>query len=115
MVPHSQLIYSIGKCYFYDEWFDVLEPCDEVGNLLGYYSDIVTPLQKIGDKYFITDLMLDLWIAPDGTVRELDWDEFEAASASGLIPATLQEKAVNAMQKLRAEVAQGIFPFAYIR
>ena len=44
LVPHSQLIYSFGKYYFYDEHFDILEPRDEAGNLLGYYSDIATPL-----------------------------------------------------------------------
>jgi protein associated with RNAse G/E len=115
-VPHGQLIYSLGKNYFYNEHFDVLEPRDEAGNLLGYYCDIATPLQKIDGEYFLTDLFLDLWIAPGLTsFRELDWDEFEAAVASGLLSADLQEKALSTVNRLRAEIGQGLFPSAYIR
>ena len=59
--------------------------------------------------------MLDLWLMPDlATYRELDWDEFEAAVQNGQIAANLQEKALSTMQRLRAEIGQGVFPSVYI-
>ncbi|MBI3242699.1 MAG: DUF402 domain-containing protein [Chloroflexi bacterium] len=116
LISQGQLIYSVAKYHFYNEHFDVLELRDEAGDLLGYYSDIATPLQKIGDEYFLTDLMLDLWVFPDSTTfKELDWDEFEAAVQNGLLSDDQQEKALSTMNRLRAEIAQGIFPAAYIR
>ncbi|MEK7783797.1 MAG: DUF402 domain-containing protein [Chloroflexota bacterium] len=116
LIPPGQLIYSVAKYHFYNEHFDILELRDEAGALLGYYSDIVTPLQKIDGEYFLTDLMLDLWVFPDSTAfKELDWDEFEAAVQNGLLSADLQEKALSTMNRLRAEIGQGIFPAAYIR
>ncbi len=115
LIPPGQLIHSVAKYHFYNEHFDVLEFRDEDGILLGYYSDIATPLQKIDGEYFLTDLFLDLWIAPGLTAfRELDWDEFEAAIESGLLSADLQEKALSTMDRLRAEIRQGVFPLVYI-
>jgi predicted RNA-binding protein associated with RNAse of E/G family len=82
--------------------------------LLGYYSDIATPLRKVDGEYFLTDLMLDLWVFPDKTFREVDWDEFEDAVQNGLIAADLQEKALSTMNRLRAETGRGVFPLASI-
>ena len=36
-----------------------------------------------GDSVHYTDLLLDLWFAPDGLVRELDRDEVDEALAKG--------------------------------
>ena len=114
LLSQSETIHSVTKYYFYNEHFDVLVFHDGEGNLLGYYCDIVTPLEKIGNEYFVTDLLLDLWVAPDLTTRELDWDEFEEAARSDLIPADLQEKARGTLENLRVEIAEGTFPSSYI-
>src|SRR6185369_11734169 len=59
MLPHGYLLSSIRKHYFYNEYFDVLAVFGPAGELAGYYCDIATPLQKIGDDYYLDDLFLD--------------------------------------------------------
>jgi len=114
LIPDSKLVYSVTKYFFYNEFFDILALHDKRGNLLGYYCDIVTPLEKAGNEYFITDLVLDLWISPELTARELDWPEFEDYVARGMISPTLQENARNTIKRLIAEVKNGKFPCDYL-
>jgi predicted RNA-binding protein associated with RNAse of E/G family len=114
LIPAGRMIGSVEKHHFYGEYFTILKICDEAGRLLGYYCDIATPLQKVGGDYVLHDLILDLWIYPDLTVRELDWDEFEEARKSGLLSSDLQEKAIATLHRLKAETARGIFPAAYL-
>jgi predicted RNA-binding protein associated with RNAse of E/G family len=83
--------------------------------LLGYYCDIVTPLQKIGGDYYRTDLVLDLWVTPDLKLYELDWDEYEQVIEQGLMSIEQQEIARSTLERLKAEVATGRFPAEYIR
>jgi hypothetical protein len=111
----TQQLGSVYKWYFYHEYFNILEYRDLEGNLAGYYSDIATPLQEIGGEYYITDLILDLWLSPDLRLQELDWDEWDTACAQGVVPTHLQEQALRTMERLRAEVAAGRFPSAYIQ
>jgi hypothetical protein len=116
LIPPGRQIASIRKYAFYDEYFDVLEYRDPEGELLGYYSDICTPLKKIGEgEYAITDLILDLWIFPDGTYRELDWDEFDLAVEQGLLSPEIQSRAVATLTRLKAEILAGRFPSTYIQ
>lgn len=68
---------SITKYYFLNDYLGILAFHDGAERLLGYYCHIVTPLQKIGDNYHRTDLVLDLWITPGFKLYELDWDEYE--------------------------------------
>jgi hypothetical protein len=106
---------GIRKHYFYNEYFDVLEwlgPNDEV---LGYYSDIATPLRKENGAYYLTDLFLDLWLVPGQPPQVLDEDEFEAGIAAGLLTAEWQTEARRAIARLRQESASGKYPFDYLR
>ncbi len=114
LIAQEQSIRSLSKNHFYDEYFSVMELRDRAGDLLGYYCDITTPLQKTGGEYFISDLFLDLWIAPDGSMREFDWDELEDAFRKGLISSELKEKAVSVFERLKAETAEGIFPAKHV-
>lgn len=116
-IAAGQSIGSIAKYLFYDEYFTVVEFRDPAGELLGYYCDIATPLQKAEGEYLVTDLLLDLWIAPDlGLgVRVLDVDEFEAAASAGLLSPALQAQARVTLARLQAEIAEGVFPGPYLR
>ncbi len=114
LLEQGRTIHTVRKYHFYQETFDILEFRDEDGGLLGYYSDIVTPLRRVGREYYLTDLFLDLWLAPDGAVRELDWDEFEAAANAGLISPEQQQTARRTLDRLKQEIAAGHFPGVYI-
>ncbi len=115
LIPSGQFVGSVRKHLFYDEQFDILELRDTEGKLLGYYCDMVTQLQKVGEgEYALTDLILDLWVFPGGGYRELDRDQFDEAAKRGLISPELQAQARLTLDRLKAEAAQGRFPSVYI-
>ena len=111
--PNDEIA-SVRKVYFHGEYFNLLEFRDPTGRLLGHYSDICTPLQKIDGEYHTTDLFLDIWRYPDGHFLELDWDEFEAASVQGLISPAEVITAKATLRRLTDEAAKGVYPFAYL-
>lgn len=108
------LIASVRKHHFYREWFSIMELRSAGGGLLGFYCDLLTPLEKRAGEYYLLDLMLDLWIAPDGSMRELDWDEFDACTRQGKILPEHQRTAVATLSRLTAETRAGTFPWAYL-
>jgi uncharacterized protein len=55
------------------------------GSFTGYYANVLTPPVMEPGEWWTTDLYLDLWLTPDGSVRLLDEDEFEAAVGRGLL------------------------------
>jgi predicted RNA-binding protein associated with RNAse of E/G family len=108
------MIGSVEKHLFYDEYFTIMKICDTEGQLLGYYSDVATPLQKTNDEYSLSDLILDVWIYPNSTILELDRDEFEEAISKGLLSIEQQTKAEEVLERLKIEIRRGIFPSAYL-
>ncbi len=113
-ISQHHRIYSVCKYHFYGEFFSIVEYRDETNKVLGYYCDIVTPLQRNGGEYLLTDLILDLWITPDHRYLELDRDEFTSAIAEGLISAELQTQASLTMERIKSEIAKRIFPGGYL-
>jgi predicted RNA-binding protein associated with RNAse of E/G family len=114
LIHPGQRIHSIRKVYHFHENFNLLEfrgPGDE---LIGHYSDIGLPLEKFGEDYAMLDLFLDIWRHPNGTLIELDWDEFEDAQTRNLITPEQAQIARQAMQRLIAEAAQGVYPDHYL-
>ena len=69
--------YDLGKVY------------SAAGRHTGYYVDVLEPVHWRGDDIAtiepLTDLFLDLWIAPDGHWQILDEPEFEEAEVQGRI------------------------------
>lgn len=112
IAPHQKAV-SIAKTYFFREHFDLLEFYDQQGDLLGYYSDISTPLTKTRDGYTMTDWFLDLWLSPEGKLIELDVDEFEEAVAQKLLSDSESDRALRTFNRLIEEVNQGIYPHTY--
>ena len=106
---------SLTKYYFFNDYLGILAIYDGADRLLGYYCDIVTPLQKLGGNYYRTDLVLDLWLTPGLELYELDWDEYEQVIEQGLMSIEQQEIARNTLERLKAEAAIGQFPADYIR
>jgi predicted RNA-binding protein associated with RNAse of E/G family len=83
---------------------------------VGYYTDIATPLRRVGvGEYATTDLFLDFWPAPGRPAMELDLDEFEEALRAGQLTPELADGARASFERVRREIALGIFPYRYIR
>jgi len=114
-ISEEQRTTGITKIYFFHEHFNLLQFLDENRQLLGYYSDIGTPLIKRSDSYQMTDWFLDIWLSPDGRLFELDMDEFEVARSSHLLSEKDAEIALSAFTRLTEEVRQGIYPHAYLK
>lgn len=55
---------------------------DAGGQLIGHRFDVCEDV-RIGDEIHYTDLLLDVWMPPDGTIHVLDQDEVENARISG--------------------------------
>lgn len=100
----DQFIATVTKHLFYNEYFSIVEFRDEAGKVLGYYCDIVTPLERVGEDYFQTDLLLDLWVSPKGDCQVLDEDEFEAAVRAGLLSDELRARALGTLDWLKSEL-----------
>lgn len=105
----------ITKIYFFHEYFDLLLFQDEQERVIGYYSDVGTPLTKTPNGFQMTDWFLDIWLSPDGTLFELDEDEFEEAISKNLFSAAEAEIARGAFNRLIQEVKDGIYPAAYLK
>ncbi|MBE0696445.1 MAG: DUF402 domain-containing protein [Anaerolineaceae bacterium] len=114
ILSNGETVHTVRKHHFYNEWFDIIELFDASGAILGYYCDITTPLRKVKNEYYVQDLLLDLWIFPDGSFTELDWDEFNEAVQQGMLSLEYQEYAVKTMRLLVEEIRKGIFPQRYL-
>jgi predicted RNA-binding protein associated with RNAse of E/G family len=114
MIRPDQTVAAIRKHYFYAEYFDLLEFIGPAGEVLGYYSDIATPLHREDGAFYVTDLFLDVWLAPGQPLLMLDEDEFAAAAAAGLMTGEEQAYARQAFERLRAEAAAGTYPAIYL-
>jgi protein associated with RNAse G/E len=84
--------------FFPDRWFSLLRFTTAEDRSIGYYVNFSRPLSEVRPNYYADiDLELDLWLDLDGTMTELDREEFEREIMSARIPvewaATVNETA----------------------
>ncbi|MEJ7837498.1 MAG: DUF402 domain-containing protein [Thermomicrobiales bacterium] len=73
--------------FFPDRWFSLLRFTTDGDRTVGYYVNFSLPLKEVRANYYSDiDLELDLWLDLDGTVTELDRDEFEEEIANARLP-----------------------------
>ncbi len=86
---------------------------------MGYYVDVLEPVQWKGSDPStlepITDLFLDLWIAPDGNYMVLDEDELEDAVNRGYLTSKQADHARSVLQELVMATQRGEFPPPVVR
>jgi predicted RNA-binding protein associated with RNAse of E/G family len=95
---------------FWDKWFNVISVYDEDLEFKGYYSDILTPVQKTWTLVTATDLFLDVFVFPDGRWEVVDEDEFEEALAKGLMDGGVARNANAALEEIRGKASAGEWP-----
>ena len=113
-IPDGKVIGSVSKYLFYDQYFSIMEVHSTMEDLLGYYVDLTTPMCKVNGEYYLTDLILDLWIFPDLTYRVLDEDEWQQAIQAGLVSKEIQNTVLKTLNGLKREIRMGKFPQNYI-
>jgi predicted RNA-binding protein associated with RNAse of E/G family len=96
------------------KWYDVGKFYDRARNWIGYYCDIIRPLNRLlktpARTVMITDLFLDLWITPGGRTMVLDEEEFENGLKRGYMSNALAGQARKEMDSLIHMVRAGRFP-----
>lgn len=115
LIAQDKSCACVTKVYFFHEHFDLLLFQDQHEGVLGYYSDIGTPLVKTHDGYRMIDWFLDIWLSADGTLFELDEDEFEDALNNNLLNNADGEIARSTFHRLINEVKAGIYPGDYLK
>lgn len=67
------------ETYYFDKWYNIYEIQDQESNLVkAWYCNISFPAEMSEDRLNYKDLELDLLVYPDGNLKVLDLDEFNA-------------------------------------
>ena len=91
--------------FFPDRWFSLLRFTTMDDHSIGYYVNFSRPLERVRENYYSdVDLELDLWLDLDGTLTELDRDEYEAEIGTE----RLTTEWASAVDKAAAEVTAAV-------
>jgi predicted RNA-binding protein associated with RNAse of E/G family len=105
----------VRKIAYYDRPYNIVAFLDSARRPLGYYVDVITPLQRLGDMTsHMTDLIVDVWIRPDGRTEVLDLGELEEAVASGLVSTDLADEIRRHLNRLLDDVEADRFRSGYL-
>lgn len=89
------------SCYFLKEGFKVSRFYREDGSFVYWYCDIMDyDIQPGTNTVVATDLLADVVIFPDGSVRVLDLDELAQASEQGILDSRLLHLALRRLSSL---------------
>jgi predicted RNA-binding protein associated with RNAse of E/G family len=94
--------------FYSDRWYNIFEIAESGGALKGWYCNIAEPATITETEIRCRDLLLDLWVAPDGGMLILDEDEFTADDS---IDAPTRTQALAALAELQQMVAARETPF----
>ena len=88
---------------------------DAQGQALGTQVDLCMPLQVGEREWTARDLLLDIWISPEGRVTVSNEAAFEAAVSNGQLTDDEARWAEEHVRRLTAAIAQRRFPPAMVR
>lgn len=95
--------------FFPDRWFSLLRFTTTDGSSIGYYVNFSRPLERVRENYYSdVDLELDLWLDLDGTVTELDRDEYEAEIETTRLTDEWRRSVDRAADDVRQAVEQSV-------
>lgn len=98
------------SCFFMERGFKVSKFYDHESKLISWYCDIIDPsYDPETDTYVVTDLLADVIVYPDGSVRVVDLDELADAQRDHLITPEITEKALRRLDKLLGIIYKGGF------
>lgn len=98
--------------YYTDRCYNINQIASSAGELKGWYCNVALPasieLTANGAVVNYRDLLLDLWVAPDGVTLTLDEDEFTADQS---LDAETRAAALAGLAALRDAIArhEGMF------
>jgi len=99
--------------YFYsDRWFNIFAISTANGQRKGWYCNVAAPAHIEAELVEQVDLLLDLWVAPDGQPLILDEDEF---AADQTLTVEQRHGARQGLRDLLALLAARLEPFTELR
>lgn len=96
--PRKDFTHGVS-CYFIKEGYKVSKFIDKNNNILYWYCDI-TDVMKEGNKYIFNDLLIDVIVYEDGTVKVADLGETGKALEDNIITKDIAVKAMVRADKL---------------
>lgn len=90
-------------------WFNVVALIEDKG--IRYYCNLASPPYRYGDILTYIDYDLDLVVLPDGSVHELDREEYQRHKAEYRYSGTVEAEIETGMRTLQATIASKEFPF----
>ena len=105
--PRSDFASGISA-YYRKEGFKISRHYGADGTFTRWYCDIIAESQT-DDGLIYSDLLVDVVIFPDNTVRVVDLDEAADALEQGLITADLLTQALRSTNNLLTYIHQGRF------
>lgn len=98
------------SAYFLDEGFKVSKIFDKHQKLVYWYCDIIEYQYKASEQaYVFTDLLVDVVVYPDNSLRVLDLDEIGDALESRLLTKEKACKALRLCNQLLEHIYAGEF------
>ncbi len=98
------------SCYFLERGFKVSKFYDHEDCLISWYCDIIEySYDRNENSYTFTDLLVDVIVYPDGSVRVVDLDELADAARDHLITDEQMQYALRKTDKLLSLIYKGAF------
>jgi protein associated with RNAse G/E len=92
-----------------EEWFNVVALIEDKG--IRYYCNIASPSYQYHDVLTYIDYDLDVVMLPDGSIHELDMDEFCRHRSEYRYDAAVLKQVERALVQLKDRMALGGIPF----
>jgi protein associated with RNAse G/E len=92
-----------------NEWFNVVALLEDKG--IRYYCNLASPPYRYGDVLTYIDYDLDLVVLPDGSIHELDRDEFVRHKAEYRYSESVLDQIEFGLRKLREAIRSQSLPF----
>lgn len=107
--PKKTLHHGLS-CYFLHIGIKVSKFYSVDNRLICWYCDIVThTYDQAEDTYIFTDLLADVLVYPDGSVKVVDLDELADANETGLLSLPQLRRALRTLSELLSIIYQDRF------
>ncbi len=98
------------SAYFINDGIKVSKIFDADNNLVHWYCDIInTSYNETEQTYTFNDLMIDVIVMPDGSVKVVDLDEFADVLDDTLLPVSVMTGALKHTNNLLTTIYSGHF------
>ena len=106
--PRSEFASGISV-YYREDGYKISAHYGLNGEFTRWYCDIIYEEPGDGNQLVFDDLLIDVVIYPDGTVRVVDFDEAADALEQGLITSAMLTRALRSTDKLMHCIYQNRF------